>query len=271
MTAQAEECVSSPVKILQAPPLSFSPIKVLTPTKACFEPLHLSPWCNQTRPACPPTTPVRTRARSQPNRSCSPCLLSSSPECLHKTPPRTMMPSQWRSPSDSRLNPSASEFVPKTYKPKPVHNPLGGKLALVAAGFFERAYGLNGQPRVDHPRLKEEMIALTGCSERAVQAVLYGSSYSDLLDGLRAKVPGYAVQKDMTQDFTLLPFYNFDENTPATTTASIETETTTTEENTIVAPVAASRVDVKAPTTSYSAIALTLAVASLVLPFTFLC
>jgi len=160
---------------------------------------------------------------------------------------------EWRSPSDSSpskstLNPSASEFVPKTYKPKPVHNPLGGKLALVAAGFFERAYGLNGQARVEHTSLKEEMMVLTGCSERAVQAVLYGSSYSDLLDGLRAKVPGYAVQKDMTQDFTLLPFYNFDGNT-------------------LNMPVVTSG-DEKA-TTSYSTIAL-LALAA-ILPFTFLC
>jgi hypothetical protein len=158
---------------------------------------------------------------------------------------------QWRTPSDSspsKLNPSASEFVPKTYKPKPVHNPLGGKLALVAAGFFERAYGLNGQPRVDHASLKEEMMALTGCSERAVQAVLYGSSYSDLLDGLRTKVPGYAVQKDMTQDFALLPFYHFDgnaQNIPVSTSG-----------------------DQKA-VTSYSTIAL-FALAA-ILPFTFLC
>jgi hypothetical protein len=160
---------------------------------------------------------------------------------------------QWRTPSDaspskSTLNPSASEFVPKTYKPKPVHNPLGGKLALVAAGFFERAYGLNGQARVEHETLKEEMMALTGCSERAVQAVLYGSSYSDLLDGLRGKVPGYSVQKDMTQDFTLLPFYHFDgnsQNTPANTSGE------------------------EKPNTSYSTIAL-LAFAA-ILPFTFLC
>jgi len=165
-----------------------------------------------------------------------------------------MMPSsiQWRSdssPSKSTLNPSASEFVPKTYKPKPVHNPLGGKLALVAAGFFERAYGLNGQARVEHTSLKDEMMALTGCSERAVQAVLYGSSYSDLLDGLRAKVPAYAVQKDMTQDFTLLPFYNFDGNTqnPPPVITSGEQKATT----------------------SYSTIAL-LALAA-ILPFTFLC
>jgi hypothetical protein len=155
---------------------------------------------------------------------------------------------QWRtdsSPSKSTLNPSASEFVPKTYKPKPVHNPMGGKLALVAAGFFERAYGLNGQPRVEHATLKEEMMALTECSERAVQAVLYGSSYSDLLDGLRAKVPGYAVQKDMTQDFTLLPFYHFDGN--------------------------AQKIPVEKdqPKTSYSTIAL-FALAA-ILPFTFLC
>jgi len=174
-----------------------------------------------------------------------------------------MMPSsfQWRSPSDSSpsksstLNPSASEFVPKTYKPKPVHNPLGGKLALVAAGFFERAYGLNGQPRVEHTNLKEEMMALTGCSERAVQAVLYGSSYSDLLDGLRAKVPGYAVQKDMTQDFTLLPFYNFDGNTQ--------------NENEKVPAVVTSERESEKATTSYSTIAL-LALAA-ILPFTFLC
>jgi len=110
------------------------------------------------------------------------------------------------------LNPAATEFVPKTNKPKPTHNPLGGKLALVATGFFERAYGLNGQKRVDHVELKAEMMSLTGCSERAVQAVLYGSSYNNLLEGLRAQIPGYTVQKDMQQDFTLLPFYSFDGN-----------------------------------------------------------
>jgi hypothetical protein len=156
--------------------------------------------------------------------------------------------------SPSKLNPSASEFVPKTYKPKPVHNPLGGKLALVAAGFFERGYGLNGQGRVDHATLKEEMMALTGCSERAVQAVLYGSSYSDLLDGLRAKVPGYTVQKDMTQDFTLLPFYHFDGNTFDGNVTQNTTVSTRSEEK---------------PTTSYSTIAL-IAFAA-ILPFTFLC
>ena len=157
---------------------------------------------------------------------------------------------QWRtdsSPSKSALNPSASEFVPKAYKPKPVHNPLGGKLALVAAGFFERAYGLNGQPRVEHTILKDEMMALTGCSERAVQAVLYGSSYSDLLDGLRAKVPGYVVQKDMTQDFDLLPFYHFDGNAKNTADTS----------------------GGQKATTSYSTIAL-FALAA-ILPLTFLC
>jgi hypothetical protein len=156
---------------------------------------------------------------------------------------------QWRTDSKSTLNPSASEFVPKTYKPKPVHNPLGGKLALVAAGFFERAYGLNGQPRVEHTTLKDEMMALTGCSERAVQAVLYGSSYSDLLDGLRAKVPGYVVQKDMAQDFTLLPFFHFDGNSKNT--------------------VADASGGQKATSTNYSTIAL-FALAA-ILPLTFLC
>jgi len=121
----------------------------------------------------------------------------------------------------------------------------------VAAGFFERGYGLNGQARVDHAILKEEMMKLTGCSERAVQAVLYGSSYSDLLDGLRAKVPGYTVQKDMTQDFALLPFYHFNGNIQNTNTV-----------------VTAASGDDKA-TTSYSTIAL-IAFAA-ILPFTFLC
>jgi hypothetical protein len=243
MTAQAEERISTPVKILQPPPLSFSPIKVLTPAKASFEPLHLSPWCNQTRPTRPPTTPIRTRVQ----------VKGSSPECLYKAQPKTIMPGsiQWKtdsSPSKSSLNPSASEFVPKTYKPKPVHNPMGGKLALVAAGFFERAYGLNGQPRVDHTTLKDEMMAMTGCSERAVQAVLYGSSYSDLLDGLRAKVPGYVVQKDMTQDFTLLPFFQFDGNAQN---------------------IAANASGGQKATTNYSTIAL-FALAA-ILPLTFLC
>jgi len=140
--------------------------------------------------------------------------------------------------------------VPKTYKPKPTHNPLGGKLALVAAGFFERAYGLNGQKRVDHTVLKEEMMNLTGCSERAVQAVLYGSSYSNLLEGLRAKVPGYTIQKDMQHDFTLLPFYNFDGNAQPD---PLPSPTSPSEKN----------------ATSYSTVAL-LALAA-ILPFTLLC
>lgn len=133
---------------------------------------------------------------------------------------------------------------------------MGGKLALVAAGFFERAYGLNGQPRVDHQVLKEEMMALTDCSERAVQAVLYGSSYSDLLDGLRAKVPGYTVQKDMKQDFTLLPFYNFDGNVSDVAVEKTPSTTSTT------------KTDEK-QATSYSTIALVALAA--ILPFTFLC
>lgn len=178
MTAQADECVaisSSPLSTAQLPlPLPMSPIKVLTPTKTSIEPLQLSPWCNQTRPTHPPSPPCRTRRSNYKPRATS--AATPSPAKLHQ-------PRRWRSssegsaesPNKSTLNPSACEFVPnKTFKLKPVHNPLGGKLVLVAAGFFERAYGLNGQPRVDHKALKEEMMALTGCSERAVQAVLYG-------------------------------------------------------------------------------------------------
>jgi len=63
------------------------------------------------------------------------------------------------------------------------------------------------------------MMALTGCSERAVQAVLYGSSYNDLLGPLRLRVSGYVSQKSSDiVDFTSLPFYNFDGNVncPAT-------------------------------------------------------
>jgi len=256
MTAQAEERISTPVKILQHPPLTLSPCKVLTPPKASFEPLHLSPWCNQTRPTRPPnpTTPIRTRTRSSLNPSpFAECLL---PQVRPNTFPRTFE----ASPSKSVLNPSASEFVPKTYKPKPVHNPLGGKLALVAAGFFERAYGLNGQLRIEHASLKEEMMALTECSERAVQAVLYGSSYSDLLDGLRAKVPGYSVQKDMAQDFTLLPFYHFDGN--------FENGSTCTNKEQTSVERTSGPSDQKVAT-NYSTIAL-LALAA-ILPFTFLC
>jgi len=87
---------------------------------------------------------------------------------------------------------------------------------------------------VDHVALKEEMMAVTGCSERAVQAVLYGSSYSDLLDGLRAKVPEYAPQKDMQQDFTALPFYHFDGNAQQTAPLpSASTEKTSTQYSTL--------------------------------------
>jgi len=122
------------------------------------------------------------------------------------------------SPSSSpsgKLNPTAQEFCPN--RKKQTHNPLGGKLVTVAVMFFERAYGLNGQKRVDHETLKEEMMSLTGCSERAVQAVLYGSSYNDLLGGLRAQIPNYMARKSSEiVDVTSLPFYNFDGNTVST-------------------------------------------------------
>jgi len=249
--------------------LTLSPIKILTPPKTTVEPLHLSPWCNPTRPTRPPSGP---RARG------------SASECLK---PRKILPcnafsADWRaqislppSPtggSRSTLNPSAIEFVPKTYKPKPTHNPLGGKLALVAAGFVERAYGLNGQKRVDHQVLKEEMMNLTGCSERAVQAVLYGSSYNNQLEKLRAQIPGYAVQKDMQQDFTLLPFYNFDGNAlnpnpppPSEASTLTRNEKATHDPSTL----ARNEKATPNPKANYSTVAL-LALAA-ILPFTLLC
>jgi len=226
---------SSPMKVLQVP-LTLSPIKILTPTKMSVEPLHLSPWCN-------PRASLPRRVATQ-----------------YQTPE-----TQGDGSQKSTLNPTATEFVPKTYKPKPTHNPLGGKLALVAAGFFERAYGLNGQKRVDHKDLKEEMMNLTGCSERAVQAVLYGSSYSNLLDGLRAQIPGYTVQKDMQQDFSLLPFYNFDGNAQKIAVPPAQAPLVTVTEK-VAIPNAAVAV---APNTNYSTVAL-LALAA-ILPFTLLC
>lgn len=180
------------------------------------EGLPLSGWCNQSRPAFPPSL-QRYRYPKSSFQFSSPSKAKDfvhSSECVHHSPTS----SGSHSPTTKfELNPAAREFCPN--RRKQTHNPLGGKLVAVAASFFQRAYGLNGQNRADHQTLKQEMMSLTGCSERAVYAVLYGSSYADLLGSLRTQVPGYVAQKTSEiGDFSALPFYNFDGNasTPQT-------------------------------------------------------
>lgn len=163
------------------------------------EVLPLSGWCNPNRPAFPPSLPS---FRSRRPKSVTPFWHTKTHYCMvHGN----------RAPTNAQkveLNPAAQDFVPNR---KQTHNPLGGKLVAVAVMFFERAYGLNGHKRIDHDTLKEEMMQLTGCSERAVNAVLYGSSYNEVLGHLRAQIPGYVLRKSTEiHDPTILPFYNYD-------------------------------------------------------------
>jgi hypothetical protein len=70
-------------------------------------------------------------------------------------------------------------------------NPDGGKLKDYAAYFFCQAYGLEDQQTRPHEEIVQDAQALTNCSVRAINEVLYGFSYDDLLCHLRAAVPAY--------------------------------------------------------------------------------
>lgn len=77
--------------------------------------------------------------------------------------------------------------VPKGTLPYGEGGP-GGDLHLRAYEYFERAYGLNGYAVEDHKTLIATVQQEVGCSERAVKELLYGWSYSDLLEELREQI-----------------------------------------------------------------------------------
>ncbi len=87
-----------------------------------------------------------------------------------------------------------------------------GKLSSAAVILFSAAYGLSEYNRVDHMELISKVAEVYRCSKRAVQALLYGSSYKQEVNILRLQVTGYQAQTDFTQDFSLLSFYHFDGN-----------------------------------------------------------
>lgn len=73
----------------------------------------------------------------------------------------------------------------------------GGNLELRAAEFFERAYGLNGRTAENHYNLMQIVKTQVQCSDRAVQELFYGFSYSDKLEKLRAQVRLYPRRPDV--------------------------------------------------------------------------
>mmetsp|Transcript_19706 Transcript_19706/g.39043 ORF Transcript_19706/g.39043 Transcript_19706/m.39043 type:complete len:614 (+) Transcript_19706:66-1907(+) len=86
---------------------------------------------------------------------------------------------------------AASVSGPRSEAAKTVVNDRTGKLQTLAAGYFERAYGLNGKAKEDHDDLCKEAMAETTCSRRAFRELIYGHSYQSTLGELRAMVPGY--------------------------------------------------------------------------------
>ncbi len=87
-----------------------------------------------------------------------------------------------------------------------------GKLQFIAAELFECAYGLNGRTRFGHSFMISKIVTALGCSEKAVWALFYGSSYEDEVGHLRRKVPGYKSCRVLNGNFSMLPFYNYDGN-----------------------------------------------------------
>lgn len=67
----------------------------------------------------------------------------------------------------------------------------GGNLHDRAVEIFERAYGLGGRKAEDHDTLIQKMQVEVACSERAIKELLYGFSYSKLLESLRSQVRLY--------------------------------------------------------------------------------
>jgi hypothetical protein len=70
-------------------------------------------------------------------------------------------------------------------------NPEGGKLRDCAPYFFSAAYGLGGHNIRSHDDVIREAQALTNCSMCAIQDLLYGYSYADVLAHLRTQVQAY--------------------------------------------------------------------------------
>lgn len=92
--------------------------------------------------------------------------------------------------------------------------PLHGKLAILAKEYFCQAYGLESRVKKSHAHVIAEAIKETHCSQRAVQALLYGTTYNDQLQELRELVPNYKPQNIRDTAFCAenLDFYNFDGN-----------------------------------------------------------
>lgn len=97
-------------------------------------------------------------------------------------------------PTKQRLDVDSNQFAPPPIssgtKPYGSGGP-GGNLETRACEFFERAYGLNGREAENHYVLMQIIKAQVHCSDRAVQELLYGFSYSDKLEDLRAQVRLY--------------------------------------------------------------------------------
>lgn len=72
-----------------------------------------------------------------------------------------------------------------------LHNPTGGKLVHFARLFVCQAYGLEGINKRTHADIIRDAQAITGCSDRAIQEVIYGHSYNEELASLRLRIPGY--------------------------------------------------------------------------------
>merc|ERR1712086_666706 len=90
-----------------------------------------------------------------------------------------------------KLSPSARVFRRDVI----AFNPNGGLLKTFAANLFERAHGLNGNNREDNTQLFYHANQLTNCSAMSFYRLLYGHSYQDILEDLRAQVPGYPAKK----------------------------------------------------------------------------
>lgn len=119
---------------------------------------------------------------------------------------------------DSDSSSTAADLCPSA----PPRFPEGGKLKDLCSYLFCQAYGLRGVMRRPHEEVVRDAMALTGCSERAIQECLYGHSYTDQLGEVRAMIPVYPskvrsrgraqAMEEILKNLHSHPLYSFDGN-----------------------------------------------------------
>lgn len=135
--------------------------------------LQRSLWPQVDRHANLPRTPRQKLPAPQPGAYVPPHLRSA------------------RSPTSFLTVPCSTTLQPSSTRSTGKHDPLGGPLRPHAVELFKRYHGLDGKEKVSFVDLVEECAEKYHVKEKAVLALVLGTSYDDLLADLRGQVPSY--------------------------------------------------------------------------------